>query len=188
MSVTIQSLGGFDPANPGAIGGTTPAAGGFTTVTADGLKFPAAAVDSANANTLDDYEEGTWTPTLTFATPGNLVVAYSTQAGTYTKIGRVVVLNYQTITSTFTHSTASGNFLLGALPFTPNASIAEVGTLAYAGITKATYTSFNTLAPFSGTTLSVFASGSGVAGVNLTTADIPTGTQKVIDGTISFHV
>lgn len=48
------------------------------------LKFPAAQYASSDANTLDDYEEGTWTPSL----GGN--ATYSVQTGTYTKIGRVV--------------------------------------------------------------------------------------------------
>ena len=54
------------------------------------IQFPATQSPSADANTLDDYEEGTWTPTITFATPGNLSVAYTTQSGSYTKIGRMV--------------------------------------------------------------------------------------------------
>lgn len=48
--------------------------------------FPATQVPSADANTLDDYEEGTWTPSL----GGN--TTYSFQVGHYTKIGRMVFL------------------------------------------------------------------------------------------------
>ena len=54
---------------------------------ADGLKFGS---DTAAANALDDYEEGTWTPTLTGATTTGSSQAYSTQEGRYTKIGRLV--------------------------------------------------------------------------------------------------
>jgi hypothetical protein len=50
------------------------------------LLFPATQVPSANVNTLDDYEEGTWTPNLTGTT------TYTTQVGTYTKIGRQVTV------------------------------------------------------------------------------------------------
>lgn len=64
-------------ANTGAaVGGAAPGAGG--------LAFPAAAVAVADPNTLDDYEEGTWTPVV----GGN--ATYTTQFGTYTKIGRMV--------------------------------------------------------------------------------------------------
>jgi hypothetical protein len=53
------------------------------------IKFPATQVPSADANTLDDYEEGTWTPALRFG--GAAVnMTYSMQLGRYTKIGRVV--------------------------------------------------------------------------------------------------
>jgi hypothetical protein len=78
--------------------------GSFTSITNTGLTdlsaatagqiaFPAAQNASANANTLDDYEEGTWTPVFTCGTPGDLSVAYSTQLGQYTKIGNVVTLS-----------------------------------------------------------------------------------------------
>src|SRR5215468_5683367 len=56
-------------------------------LTSGQITFPASQNASAGANTLDDYEEGTWTPVLTAATAGNLSVAYSTQLATYTKIG-----------------------------------------------------------------------------------------------------
>ena len=52
----------------------------------DGIKFPATQVPSADANTLDDYEEGTWTPVLG-GSGGTSGQTYAAQAGTYTKIG-----------------------------------------------------------------------------------------------------
>jgi len=50
--------------------------------------------DTAAANTLDDYEEGTWTPTLTYA-GGNTgqVMASGDTEGTYVKIGKLVTVN-----------------------------------------------------------------------------------------------
>lgn len=50
------------------------------------LKFPATQNASADANTLDDYEEGTWTPSLGGS------ATYTSRTGTYTKIGRLVIL------------------------------------------------------------------------------------------------
>jgi hypothetical protein len=61
------------------------------------------------------YEEGTFTPTMTFATPGNLSVSYSVQNGVYTRIGRLVIFDIALI-FTPTFSTASGNMHL-SLPF-----------------------------------------------------------------------
>ena len=55
------------------------------------LTFPATARPVSDPNTLDDYEEGTWTPELSSdGTPPT--IAYTEQLGTYTKIGNLVFL------------------------------------------------------------------------------------------------
>jgi hypothetical protein len=64
---------------------------GATSTTGCGIAFPATQVQSSNANTLDDYEEGTWTPIVTFG-GASVGVTYSSQAGNYTKIGNTVRL------------------------------------------------------------------------------------------------
>ena len=61
-------------------------ANGLITLGAGQLKFPATQVPSADANTLDDYEEGTWTPSV------GGTATYTTQTGTYTKVGRQVTV------------------------------------------------------------------------------------------------
>ena len=67
---------------------------------------------SVTSKTLDDYEEGTWTPTLVGATSGSCTVSAN---AVYTKVGRVVVvhgfLNVNTVGS------ASGNLVISNLPF-----------------------------------------------------------------------
>lgn len=75
---------------------------------------------NADANTLDWYAEGTWTPVLTFATPGdqNIVYAGSGQIGRYTRIGDTVFLFCHINTSTFTHTTSAGNLQITGCPFT----------------------------------------------------------------------
>ena len=64
--------------------------GGTTTADGIGITFPATQVASSNANTLDDYEQGTWTPAVRGS---NTAGTYTTTAvsGTYTKIGNMVV-------------------------------------------------------------------------------------------------
>tara|TARA_R110000796_G_scaffold41701_12_gene103219 strand:+ start:2306 stop:5599 length:3294 start_codon:yes stop_codon:yes gene_type:complete len=57
-------------------------------VHAAGVNFPDTFANSADVNTLDDYEEGTWTPTFVIETGSNF--SYDTQSGFYTKIGNVV--------------------------------------------------------------------------------------------------
>jgi hypothetical protein len=79
--------------------------------------------DTAAANALDDYEEGTWTPTITFG--GNSAsVAYSTQTGHYTKIGRAVTLYGHVALSNKGSST--GHLNIAGLPFTPAGDYAPV--------------------------------------------------------------
>jgi hypothetical protein len=66
------------------------------------------------ANLLDDYEEGTWTPTvLGSSTAGTMT--YSDRLGRYTRIGRLVTLHFYLEGSS---GTGSGNLLLGGIPFT----------------------------------------------------------------------
>ena len=69
---------------------------------------------SATTNsTLNDYETGTWTPTYTFSGSAG-TLTYSTQNGTYTKIGNTITLTCLCVVSN--KGTASGYFSL-ALPF-----------------------------------------------------------------------
>jgi hypothetical protein len=53
-----------------------------------GIAFPATQSASSNANTLDDYEEGTWSPQLW--SDANQGTSYTNQTGYYTKVGRLV--------------------------------------------------------------------------------------------------
>ena len=101
------------------VGGATPSTSGA------GITFPATQSASSDANTLDDYEEGTWTPTITASTT-NPTVSYATQTGFYTKIGRIVSIQGRIGLTAI--SGGSGNFRLSGLPFTNSASIVGAGT------------------------------------------------------------
>ena len=92
------------------VGNATPSASGC------GITFPAAINASSDANTLDDYEEGVWTPAVTSS--GGSLTAY-TSSGTYTKIGKVVTI--QGTVSLTTVGTASGWAAISNYPF-PNAN------------------------------------------------------------------
>jgi len=72
--------------------------------------FPATQSASTDANTLDDYEEGTFTPTVSFQTGS----ATYTSSGTYTKVGRLVLCH---VRITITSAGASG-FVFFTVPFT----------------------------------------------------------------------
>ena len=84
------------------VGNTTPSGGGA------GIAFPATQSASTDANTLDDYEEGTWTPSI------GGTATYTAQQGTYRKVGSVVFYTaYVQINSLGTGTTA----YLSGLPF-----------------------------------------------------------------------
>jgi hypothetical protein len=81
-------------------------------VDADGLKFNG---DTAAANALDDYEEGTWTMGVSFG-GASAGVTTSSNTGTYTKIGRQVTVNgYLILTS---KGSSTGSAAITGLPFT----------------------------------------------------------------------
>jgi len=66
---------------------------------------------TGSANKLDDYEEGTWTPIL-----DNVTVTYSTQNGTYTKIGNLVSARFEIGVASLDTTDPSG-LRVGGLPF-----------------------------------------------------------------------
>ena len=70
------------------------------------------------ANLLDDYEEGTWTPTLEYTSNGTSTKTYSTRVGSYTKVGNLVTVSAQIRLTAFSKGTASGDVQITGLPFT----------------------------------------------------------------------
>jgi len=88
-----------------------------------GVAFPATAVAVADANTLDDYEEGTWTPVPT--PTGGSFTTVGAVSGTYTKIGRIVHLRC-TIAIT-TNGTGSGGLQIAGSPFSASTATVAVG-------------------------------------------------------------
>ena len=120
------------------VGGATPSTSG------SGITFPATQSASSNANTLDDYEEGTFTPDLKFG--GNAVsLTYGSRAGIYTKIGRCVTVSFVMVLSA--KGSSSGNATV-SLPFAsdeygqPNQPGYAGGFPYYSGMTSATKAGF----------------------------------------------
>jgi len=101
---------------PDAVTLVTPTITGLTTLTGGQIAFPVTAIPSANPNTLDDYEEGTYTPTWTAVTT-NPVLGNGILNGWYTKIGNTVTVNISlTMGSTTTYGNGVYSF---SLPFPP---------------------------------------------------------------------
>ena len=88
-----------------------------TFTTAGQIAFPATQAASSGANTLDDYEENTWTPVLG-GSGGTSGQTYTTQVGTYVKIGQLVVAQFAITLSA--KGTITGNCEIQGFPFTSN--------------------------------------------------------------------
>ncbi len=133
-------------------------------------------------------EEGTWTPVATFATAGDLSVVYSTQVGNYIKIGNMVTVQFFIITSTFTHTTASGNFNITGLPFASENITSQdfVGALRWTA-TKANYTDIVVRISPNVSLLTFGASGSGQATASVGSGDMPSAANLNLIGTITYR-
>ena len=108
----IPAAGGVQCVTTLSVGNATPAATGA------GITFPAAQSASSDANTLDDYEEGTWTATLKGSTTDPTTPVTAT--GSYTKIGRQVTVRCQFTGITTTG--AAGAVTVTGLPFSVGAT------------------------------------------------------------------
>ena len=122
-AMTLDASGGLKTLNTIGVGNATPSTSGA------GITFPATQSASTDANTLDDYEEGTWTPAITFG--GNAVgVTYSaSNSAFYTKIGnRVYVTGYLILTS---KGSSTGAVSITGLPFTSANSFAATAPVVF---------------------------------------------------------
>jgi hypothetical protein len=109
------------------LGGVTANANGGVLQLSSGITFPATQVAASDPNTLDDYEEGTFTPTLT-ATTGS-VSGYGSQSGTYKRVGSLVVCNiYLYLTN---KGTLSGALKVDNLPFAGASGLQMQGVGTY---------------------------------------------------------
>ena len=103
----------------------------ISSITGTGITFGS---DTAAANALDDYEEGTFTPQFMVSGSESSGVNYSSRAGTYTKIGRKVTVNIMFELNN--NGSTNGQVEFGALPFTvadtlSNTSHDATGSVGY---------------------------------------------------------
>jgi len=145
-----------------------------------GITFPASQSDSSNANTLDDYEEGDWTPSAEFS-GGNGTRTNVDCRGKYTKIGNLVTVNFYT---QVTKGNGSGNLSFSGLPFS-SASFAFGTPMSTWNMTGVN----NALAYVSGgTSFTCYFSGSGSSTLAyITSAEMQT-TNAVVTGSFSYRV
>ena len=178
MSAIIDgSVGSQFPTTIG-VGGATPSTSGA------GITFPATQSASSDANTLDDYEEGTWTSVLGGSTTDPTSVTYANQIGTYTKIGRMVTVFYNLAFTTYTGG--SGDFRLKGLPFTATGS--GIGTAIIESVTlTAGKTAVTTYLVSGNASARVFQYGSNTSYIDIPlTSMASSGTTKYLEGSFSY--
>jgi hypothetical protein len=137
------------------------------------IKFPATQNASADANTLDDYEEGTWTPGVSFG-GGAVGITYSSSGAAYTKIGRQVTCWFYFAMSAKGSSTGAAK--ITGLPFTISTANATYGVVA--GIPSV----YNFTGITGGVAINNFGTGSGVTTLDIGTGNV-TGTATGVSDT-----
>jgi hypothetical protein len=116
------------------------------------IRFPTSPNSSSDANTLDEYEEGTWTPTVSFG--GTAATAYTYRSGEYVKIGKVVNVSFRTTITNL--GAGTGDIAITGLPFTVGSATGNVAPAAVVVDAGITYTgSFMAFAGISGTTINL---------------------------------
>ena len=170
-AMRINSDGNVALAGNIGLGGATP------TTSGTGITFPASASASTNANTLDDYEEGTWSPRYSAASGGELGGTQIASAQ-YTKIGRLVTIQFALYVNVISLSGKSGNVTITGLPFTANSGLSSF--IVINSPSTGAFNSFSTL-PLRGVT------GDGVSFLTLYTgfssgAEVPLNTTNFYSG------
>ena len=134
--LSLRTTGGVQTLNTISVGNATPSASGA------GITFPATQSASTDANTLDDYEEGTWTPNQG---TGLTVVGAFSSSGTYVKIGSLVMVKGKLVGATTIALAASGQITTN-LPFLSNnvASVNMGGAFNNATVASIVYVGSNT--------------------------------------------
>ena len=89
---------------------------------------------TSNANKLDDYEEGTWTPVVADAQTGGNTASIASAVGFYTKVGNIVHVTIRAINITTTGMTSGNDVFIRGLPFTQNGQVNFMGAIQISDI------------------------------------------------------
>ena len=138
---------------------------------------------TATGNVLNDYEEGTFTPTVAGTTIAGVGV-YADRVGRYTKVGNLVTLQVYLDWTGFTVS-PTGNMFLGNFPFTTSSTGYSAAAIGY--VNNIALTAGNILIAYAGsstTGLNVYQTPTGGGAVS----DVPIDTAGVIIFTITYRV
>lgn len=146
------------------------------------VKFPATQNASSNANTLDDYDERSWTPVLGGA-GGTSGQTYTTQLGRAVKTGRKVCATFQVTLSA--KGTITGAVQIQGLPYTADATVGASAALPYYVTLNTNWVSLGGYLFPSTTALAIYGNTAAAATVTaLATGDITNTTE--IRGTVTY--
>ena len=116
----------YDSSGKLLLGASSATANGGVLQVSNGITFPATQSACSDANTLDDYEEGTWTPTFIST---SATFSYSYQAGKYTKIGNTVHI-YAYIQASAT-GTLTNAIFISSLPFASSSGSLDYNAISF---------------------------------------------------------
>ena len=143
------------------------------------IVFPASQNAAAGANTLDDYEEGTFTPTIT-GTGGGSGQAYTTQTGHYIKIGKMVHVQGRITLSTLGTVTTQG--AVGGLPFTAQTGTFSILHIGYFGSFTSSFAFISGVINGNTTIASLYGTTGGVGLGGLVQADFSNTSDIIFSG------
>jgi hypothetical protein len=107
------------------VGGATPSTSG------SGVTFPATQSASTDVNTLDDYEEGTFTPVINGSSSAG-TATYTQRSGKYVKIGSLVFVD---LSIDYNSGTGTGQLKISGLPFSiVTSSTCTAGSIINVGL------------------------------------------------------
>ena len=155
-------------------------AGNLAFNSGNGIDFSATA-GTGTSELFNDYEEGTWTPTIRFGTSP----IYTSQEGVYTKVGRIVLCRFKINLSS--HDNTDGSSITINLPFAPAVNDAALVTIDAAASTLLLNSLVGNRAGSGGATINandvVF---SAQDGTRLTYTDC--NTSGIISGAVQYYV
>ena len=147
VAMVLDTAGTVQHYSTISVGNATPSSSGA------GVTFPATQSASTDANTLDDYEEGTWTVTATPQTSGSITLGSNT--GWYTKVGRLVVVTSKIVVSGVSSPTG---FIKISLPFTVGAFSGSANVIMENTGNSTSVTGFWSIVPSNDTGIGVYLS------------------------------
>jgi len=138
--------------------------------------------------------ESTWTPVLTFSTPGDVSVSYTQQSGFYEQLiinGIKLVTAHYRVNATPTYTTASGSLYITGLPATSlsTANFYSTGSLEWSGINFGAggQTNVISLVAPNVTRIQFQGSGSNVSPAAVSTTYVPSGATVTLRGSFTYR-